>query len=208
LASSGQPRGSRAPFRRFFARWLDTLMLAPPAITAAFSLLANVPLSILFIVPAFFAFFMIAEAVCLSNFGTTPGKALLALSVRTLSGERLSFRQAFTRTARVFVYGKGLYIPIVTAVTMLLSLRDLSQESATRWDRDRFEVVVGRMTLTRWALLILFLAVCFILAEQFRLSQEALQRLAAEPLTISASVEHSGSDRRAIVTVDEPARSG
>ena len=75
-----------------------------------------------FIEPLFFALF-----------GTTPGKALLGIDVRTQSGEWLSYGQAMKRSLRVWFYGLGAGT-IVAFGTLWHAYANLTQ-GITTWDR-------------------------------------------------------------------------
>lgn len=50
--------------------------------------------------------------------GTTPGKYLLGVEVRTFQGERLTFVDAMGREMRILFRGLGLSIPIVNLIAM------------------------------------------------------------------------------------------
>jgi hypothetical protein len=118
-----------------------------------FTIAVVVPIAAL-LVPVIVIFGLpIIEAWSLRLVGTTPGKALMALRVEHRENRNLTFREAVVRTLRVLVYGQGLFIPVVSAITMLLSLRELTRDGATRWDKDTFTVSFSRITPLRWALL-------------------------------------------------------
>lgn len=106
------------PWRRFFARSLD-MTLYTFAVNAVRLLVlhdfsvgdrtlgANVLRWVLDLVLLF-----ALEPLLLSKLGTTPGKWLFGLKVRTRDGNVLSYSDALERTCGVYVYGLGWMIPI------------------------------------------------------------------------------------------------
>lgn len=74
------------------------------------------------------------EALFISQYGATPGKALLKTKVIKENGEMLSYIDAFIRSLWVFVQGLGLGIPLVTIITMCISINRLSSTGSTAWD--------------------------------------------------------------------------
>jgi hypothetical protein len=82
------------------------------------------------------------EPVYFSFFGTTLGKALLSIDVRTKEGGHLSYNQATQRTVNEWFYGAGCGVPIVSLVTMLISFNKLTNDGITKWDKEGdFQVV-------------------------------------------------------------------
>lgn len=141
------------PWRRFFARSLDgSFAFLPFAIIAIIAVaagsvvfpvlsplvLALLPFPLLLVVVVLF---LLIEAFCISRFGTTPGKALYGISLRTAEGRRLPFRLAFWRAFAVLVRGQGLWIPFVNLVTIVVAYVTLKRDGQTTWDRDG-EIVV------------------------------------------------------------------
>lgn len=61
---------------------------------------------------------VLMETAFLGTLGTTPGKAMLGVSVRDYRGRRLSFPMAFRRSLFVMVLGLGCFAPSL----MLLAL--------------------------------------------------------------------------------------
>jgi uncharacterized RDD family membrane protein YckC len=73
------------------------------------------------------------EAALLATWGTTPGKALLGVSVRAASGDKLRFGPALRRAAAVWTFGLAVNQPF-GLVTGLVSLRRVRQRGLTYWD--------------------------------------------------------------------------
>ena len=62
---------------------------------------------------------VVVEPILLSSWGSTPGKFLFNLHVIHANGERLSYKEALRRSARVWCFGMGLWGLI--ALIMLFS---------------------------------------------------------------------------------------
>jgi uncharacterized RDD family membrane protein YckC len=75
------------------------------------------------------------EPMFFDVFGTTPGKALLGIDVRTQSGERLSYSQAWGRTLSIWWRGLGMGLPLVSLITLSCAYYNLTRKKITTWDR-------------------------------------------------------------------------
>lgn len=75
------------------------------------------------------------EALCLSLFGTTPGKALLGIHIRDKEQNKPSFALAIRRSQRVCLLGLGLGIPFINIACGYLAFRDIKR-GQSRWDKD------------------------------------------------------------------------
>lgn len=138
------------PWVRFWARLIDQqlvcllisiiLALLFPAVFQIHYLLLSILLlfAYVFIEPAMFA-----------AWGTTPGKALLRVSVRNRDGGRLSYSEAFNRMIGVYVRGEGLGIPLVNLLTMDRARQRLKNEGITSWDEDR-DIAVSHDRVGVW----------------------------------------------------------
>lgn len=147
-ASASQPKNAVPqirPWIRYWARCIDTYGF----ITAfAFSLVClckpvpNVHPYIL-LAPALFIFTFV-EAILFALFGTTPGKWLLGVDVRTEDNERLSFSSALARSIYIWAYGWGMGIPFAPIVTLTISYFKLTKHGITPWDKVGKHVVTHR----------------------------------------------------------------
>ncbi|KCZ51093.1 RDD family protein [Hyphomonas pacifica] len=54
--------------------------------------------------------FWLLEAFCISQFGNTPGKALMRIRVRNAIGRRLAFSASLKRTGMSILAGMGLLV--------------------------------------------------------------------------------------------------
>jgi len=75
------------------------------------------------------------EAWFITMWGSTPGKALLQVSVWNDESKRLPYGKSIHRAFSVWVRGFGLGIPIVNWITMIVAYTKLSSHEITTWDK-------------------------------------------------------------------------
>lgn len=129
------------PWVRFWARGIDlTLFLALiSAVTIPFGWLekrhAVMAPSVQFMVLVTVAWALV-EAFMLSTWGTTPGKALLRISVRAKESPQalLSLAQALKRSLLVCFFGFGFGLTPLRELSLALSYYQLRQSGRTFWD--------------------------------------------------------------------------
>ena len=79
----------------------------------------------------------VIEPLLLSTWGTTPGRWLLDLRLRVVDGNglrKLTYREALRRTAKRWVFGKGLSIPVLSLVTVFAAYQRTLKEQPQPWD--------------------------------------------------------------------------
>lgn len=81
-------------------------------------------------------FWGVCEWLCLSMFGSTPGRALYGIRLRQSDGTALTGEQALSRTFLVALKGVGLGIPIVAMVTGIVGYNVLKKDGRSTWDAD------------------------------------------------------------------------
>ena len=129
-----------APWRRFFARRLDTALYS--LLWNLILLLCGVPLTnrgggagfadgVMLLLMT-----LLLEPLFLSLTGTTPGKWLLGLSVTNRDGFRLGYFDALIRTGGVLWYGEGLGIPIVNLIRLIKSKKACEDGDELPWEND------------------------------------------------------------------------
>ena len=143
--------GTHNPWRRYLARMIDyatggllayvvviyvviyTLgLLMPDKVMGIDKLIGNlVIVSVIMSV-----LWMLIEAVLLSTIGNTFGKWLFGISVRTTSGQILSFSQSLERSWGVLLKGMALGVPFVLLVTQYFAYKRLANSGTTLWDTD------------------------------------------------------------------------
>jgi hypothetical protein len=100
------------------------------------------------------------EALCLSVFGTTPGKKWL--KVQLLWGDRphIPWAKAWSRSLFVWLKGLGLGITIINQICMGISYVGLQMKKTTSWDiEDGFRVEHIPVTPFRLYVAIAFVAI-------------------------------------------------
>lgn len=98
-----------------------------------------------------------AEAMVLSGFGTTPGKALLRIRVTNADGSRLDFGTAFNRSFQVWMRGLALGIPVVMLFTMAFGYNRLTSTGSTHWDQALgLSVTHSKVSVLGWIVLAMF----------------------------------------------------
>ncbi|HSI61865.1 MAG TPA: RDD family protein [Candidatus Saccharimonadia bacterium] len=130
------------PWLRFWARMIDLIwfccaffiivhMLMPEAMKqiTIFAVRWYIPME-----PFILLFYVPVEAWMLSRYGTTPGKSLLRIQVRTLPGALPTFRQAAHRSFLVCIKGLALGLPFISMLVMLWWKLQLAQARPTPWD--------------------------------------------------------------------------
>ncbi len=123
------------PWVRYWARSLDYLLWG--FVLGLVMLLIYEPF--LHINPFLFSFiatlvFVFVESAMLCSWGTTPGKALLKISVHRGDGALPGFNEALTRSLRVWVRGVGMSIPLLTLITQANAYARLTRDGVTSWD--------------------------------------------------------------------------
>jgi uncharacterized RDD family membrane protein YckC len=131
--------------RRFFARVLDTLTLGLLGAAAAWGVarwaairfgFGEVPepplLALLLLAPLAL---LPLEVLALTLAGTTPGKALLGLSVRRADGSRAGPFALAGRTGGAFARGLAFGLLPITLFTVIAAGATLLNRGATSWDQ-------------------------------------------------------------------------
>ncbi|MEP0313186.1 RDD family protein [Hyphomonas sp.] len=105
--------------------------------------------------------FTVLEAFCVSQFGNTPGKALMGIRIRNIIGSRLSFRSSLKRSALAMLAGMGLGIPLISLITQFICARTLSEDGYVFWDRvDSLQYQTQVVGAWRWIFALVIYFVC------------------------------------------------
>jgi hypothetical protein len=83
-------------------------------------------------------------AIFLTIIGTTPGKWLFGTSVKSEKKQNLLFGRALMREVKVFVYGFGLGIPLVSLFTLINAYSKLDEKNKTSWDKEQKAVTIHK----------------------------------------------------------------
>lgn len=124
-----------APWRRYWARWLDHLICGM-LVTLANLYLMNGQMPSILTTIAQFALLLILEPVQLTLFGTTLGKWIFGIRVRDLDGRKLSLSQAFSRTCGVLMYGLAFGIPLLNLWRLWKSYKTYDWSGELPWEED------------------------------------------------------------------------
>lgn len=130
----------RAPWRRFWARSLDTFLYST-AVNCVLALvfhvnLAKTPLTGITAILAGLLMTLTFEPILLSLFGTTFGKWVFGLSVTSNDGSRLTRADALHRTICVLWKGMALQIPIWELVRLWKSYLACDAGETLPWEYD------------------------------------------------------------------------
>jgi uncharacterized RDD family membrane protein YckC len=157
---------------RWLARGLDAVLITPAvyAIFVAIGIgieLGRLPeeiyiwidtpyLAAIMEIAVRFVVFCLWEPLFLANTGTTPGKWMMGIRVRTADGAYLGFFQSLWRFVRVWVIGLGASLPLLSLIALLYARAKLIADGVTAWDEPSgFQVFHrGRHPLL-WTLFIL-----------------------------------------------------
>lgn len=145
-----------APWRRYFARMFDLTIFGALAwflVGYAWYSLAPLQADKFFnqmnpTVDAILSILLgsLVSGLILGFVGTTPGKSIFGIRVKTLKGRSIGIGNGLARDLTVFAKGLGLGIPFISLVTLILSYRELKKHQVTTWDAGKFTVTYRRNT--------------------------------------------------------------
>jgi hypothetical protein len=102
------------------------------------------------------------ESLWLCLCGTTPGKWLLGVSVRSVERRKPSYGKALRRSALVAIEGLMLNIPILDIICLAFGFRTLNRTNTTPWDLRVGTVVHHRELSALRAVIIVLLITGFV----------------------------------------------
>lgn len=123
------------PWRRFFARELDTILYAMLLGLMDFYWFPGDMPNWLDTV-GILALTLFLEPLQLHFFGTTFGKWIFGITVTDLDGHRMFYSEAFRRTMGVLVFGLGLNVPVVSLWRQWRSYRSYADGMELVWEED------------------------------------------------------------------------
>lgn len=137
------------PWQRWFARIVDIYLFAfVLGIVLVFGGI-NVPGNDFLYGLVLLVCLIPVEALALSSWGTTPGKALMNIRVIRTDGRYLTVGEAMGRAINVWISGLALGIPIANLFTLVGSYNRLKNTGATSWDEGRYRVDHGNIGVWR-----------------------------------------------------------
>jgi uncharacterized RDD family membrane protein YckC len=163
------PSSRTRPWRRFFARHIDIVLIAL-AVTGLGSLVfeprgdVDRLLGSEIWAPMIYLLVLVpVEVALLSTIGTTPGKWLYAIHLKAKDGKPITLQQAATRTFTVYWKGMGLNVPIVSLICMAIAHTTLTRNGRTSWD---LEIAVTHSGLEIWrivAIVAVWIAILYVI---------------------------------------------
>lgn len=154
------------PWRRFYARSFDYMLmplelwigifsvelLTPVDVSAALQAFGTIP-GIVVMILGTLVFGLALNARFINVTGTTPGKFIFGIRVLEQDGSKLSFWRAFKRELMVLTFGYGLMVPIVNLFAMAIAMGYVAENGYAWWDkRMSFEVHYREATQRQWAI--------------------------------------------------------
>lgn len=88
----------------------------------------------------------LVSGLVLGFVGTTPGKSIFGIRVKTLKGQSIGASKGIARDLTIFMKGLGLGLPFISLITLILSYRQLKQNQVMSWDAGQFTVTYRRNT--------------------------------------------------------------
>lgn len=131
-----------APWRRFFARWIDQMFYSTVWIILGLLLVHKSPSTATGSAWTSFGtivsviMMVLIEPLLLSKLATTPGKWLLGLSVHNNTGGKLTYGEGFYRTTLALWHGIGFHLPIFSLFRGYKCYYDCVEGKTLEWEYD------------------------------------------------------------------------
>ena len=160
--------GTHHPWRRFFARTVDTCtcgLISFMIVTSVYKSQghrahSDIELAMTNPIIAGIMLYIawaICEAIILSLSGTTPAKWLFGIKVLRSDGGYLSLSESLERSLGVATKGMGLGIPFLTLATQLYCYFKLTKTGSTSWDSAaKSEVIHAKWSGFRATICVIF----------------------------------------------------
>jgi uncharacterized RDD family membrane protein YckC len=160
------------PWRRFFARIVDMWVLSiviglsagliGAAYFPGYIEWASKPGSDSILGWLLTPFVLLLEAIIFGLFGSTLGKALLGVRVRTFDGEKPGFGRYLGRMPGVWWSALGTGFPLISLFTCAFAYGRVSKGTPMSYDAGAFDVTVSRMGVLRMLGTIVIVSVLFV----------------------------------------------
>lgn len=202
-----------APWRRFFARFIDLWVIGLPTVfLVAFFLAplwpgfalwlqqpgADVALGFL-VIPLV----LVIEAGIFGLFGTTLGKGLLGIHVKTSTAQKPSFSEYLSRQHRVYWYGLGTGFPLVSFFTYVRQYRRLKAGKTASYDEGLFTVTAEKIGFLRSAVAVTVVAALVVINSILQMISSVAEQRSPEVVSVS----NNGLITEKDVTVSQSSRS-
>ncbi len=123
-----------SPASRLLARLVDMALYMTLVFGVVYAREIPFTTALLPSAPVVWIGFILLEACLVSYLGTTPGKALLGIQVRSVNGTPMSFGRSCARACWVFVGGMGMMVSLLPLFMMAYSWWTLRSRGITMWD--------------------------------------------------------------------------
>lgn len=77
---------------------------------------------------------LLLEPLCISLFGTTPGKQIFGITLRNINGTKLTYKESLQRTQKVLFWGLGWNIPFFNLYRLYKSYGQCVENQSMEWD--------------------------------------------------------------------------
>ena len=173
------------PFRRFFARISDLILLGYLPGTAALFNIGHVYPKVgtysegqlmALSIGVIYGIGVVLCALSIALFSNTPSKAVFGIKVRSANG-RIGFGDALSREIGVLVNGMCLGIPLLWLFTAWFQSSKLRNEGKTTWDKSgNYEVIHSRWVFVRPVSATVYTLICLFLFSFTNLVIESMAR--------------------------------
>lgn len=101
------------------------------------------------------------ESILLITWGSTPGKWLLNIQIKTNKNKKPSLFNAFKRSIKVWFFGLAIGFPFISIFTLISAHSELTKNKTTTWDKsEHFTITHKKIGIYR-ATIALFLLVIY-----------------------------------------------
>jgi hypothetical protein len=115
---------------------------------------------------------LLFEPLLLSKLGTTPGKWILGLVLRTKENEKITYSNGLLRTFYIIKDGFGFGIPFYNMYRNYVSYRKCSDGEALSWDEGFSYKIADTKSRRLWAVLfswLIIISISYLISVQVRL---------------------------------------
>ena len=144
------------PWSRYFAKFLDGIIgfLIAAVFFALFTYSSDDAWLRIVALCLAVLLFVWLEAIQISKFGTTLGKAILGITVAKENGTLLSFDESLKRTFLSYLRS-GMGLPLISIFMHIYQYNELMKNGVTSWDRElKVLVKCSKVGLWRWVMVV------------------------------------------------------
>jgi hypothetical protein len=155
------------PWSRYLARVVDIIIVDILLIIIDLSLYIGLSFTPGIFLLVSLALYVIIEPIILSVFGNTPARAILGIRLTYTGSGEVSYTAYLRRSLKVWMYGWGLGIPVVSVFTLYYQFRQIKEHGLTTWDeQEPFRVYHAKsyeQNKTPITLMVIGLTICVLL---------------------------------------------